>query len=226
MHELRALVSAESSKLTTYVSGESIDIDYNSVGLLLEGFIKPVGIQEELVPSPAALLPYNENQSFRNASEASGKQKVNTEYKEESNPLIKNCVFGVLITGIMRVSFSRQATQYSVETRARVISFNTGAFGAHRTLQRKPSSLSSQIGTSSEHQLQRSSSKEHRGLMSWPESIYKTEQQEEINRKALNLSEQARQLSIFGSKVKKITHFEMSYEIVNFSTNKKRSESG
>ena len=93
MHELRALVSAESSKLTTYVSGESIDIDNNSVGLLLEGFIKPVGIQEELVPSPAALLPYNENQSFRNASEASGKQKVNTEYKEESNPLIKNSVF-------------------------------------------------------------------------------------------------------------------------------------
>ncbi|KAF3566693.1 hypothetical protein DY000_02013836 [Brassica cretica] len=180
MHELRALVSAESSKLTTYVSGESIDIDYNSVGLLLEGFIKPVGIQEELVPSPAALLPYNENQSFRNASEASG---------------------------IMRVSFSRQATQYSVETRARVISFNTGAFGAHRTLQRKPSSLSSQIGTSSEHQLQRSSSKEHRGLMSWPESIYKTEQQEEINRKALNLSEQARQLSIFGSKLKKFWRF-------------------
>lgn len=204
MHELRALVSAESSKLTTYVSGESIDIDYNSVGLLLEGFIKPVGIQEELVPSPAALLPYNENQSFRNASEASGKQKVNTEYKEESNPLIKNSVF-FLITGIMRVSFSRQATQYSVETRARVISFNTGAFGAHRTLQRKPSSLSSPIGSSSEHQLQRSSSKEHRGLMSWPESIYKTEQQEEINRKALNLSEQARQLSIFGSKVIKHT---------------------
>ncbi|KAL0693211.1 hypothetical protein Bca4012_060391 [Brassica carinata] len=137
MHELRALVSAESSKLTTYVSGESIDIDHNSV-------------------------------------EASG---------------------------ILRVSFSRQATQYSVETRARVIIFNIGAFGAHRTLQRKPSSLSSPIGSSSEHQLQRSSSKEHRGLMSWPESIYKPEQQEEINRKALNLSEQARQLSIFGSKV-------------------------
>ncbi|KAF3499534.1 hypothetical protein F2Q69_00041874 [Brassica cretica] len=153
MHELRALVSAESSKLTTYVSGESIDIDYNSVGLLLEGFIKPVGIQEELVPSPAALLPYNENQSFRNASEASG---------------------------IMRVSFSRQATQYSVETRARVISFNTGAFGAHRTLQRKPSSLSSQIGTSSEHQLQRSSSKEHRGLMSWPERAVKSTECETI----------------------------------------------
>ncbi|CAN7028427.1 unnamed protein product [Brassica oleracea var. botrytis] len=188
MHELRALVSAESSKLTTYVSGESIDIDYNSVGLLLEGFIKPVGIQEELVPSPAALLPYNENQSFRNASEASG---------------------------IMRVSFSRQATQYSVETRARVISFNTGAFGAHRTLQRKPSSLSSQIGTSSEHQLQRSSSKEHRGLMSWPESIYKTEQQEEINRKALNLSEQARQLSIFGSKVNLFTRSASFGGIIN-----------
>nr|AFF57539.1 salt overly sensitive 1 [Cochlearia hollandica] len=176
MQELRALVSAESSTLTMFVSGESIEIGQNSVGLLLEGFIKPVGIQEELVASPAALLPFNENQSFRNPSEASG---------------------------IMRVSFSRQATRYSVETRARVIIFNIGAFGAHRALQRKPSSLSSPRGTSSDHQLQRSFSKEHKGLMRWPESIYEANQEEdqESNTKALNLSERAMQLSIFGSMV-------------------------
>nr|ABN04857.1 salt-overly-sensitive 1 [Eutrema halophilum] len=173
MHELRALVSAESSKQTTYVSGESIEIDHNSVGLLLEGFIKAVGIQEELlIASPAALLHSNENQSFRNSSEASG---------------------------ILRVSFSRQAARYSVETRARVIIFNHGAFGAHRTLQRKPSTLASPRATSSDHQLKRSASKEHRGLMRWPENIYKAGQEEEMNGKTLNLSERAMQLSIFGS---------------------------
>lgn len=72
MQELRALVSAESSKLTTYVSGESIEINYNNIGLLLEGFIKPVGIQEELIAAPAALLLSNGNQSFHNSPETSG----------------------------------------------------------------------------------------------------------------------------------------------------------
>lgn len=72
MQELRALVSAESSKLTTYVSGESIEINYNNIGLLLEGFIKPVGIQEELIAAPAVLLPSNGNQSFHNSPETSG----------------------------------------------------------------------------------------------------------------------------------------------------------
>nr|AHB86984.1 salt overly sensitive 1 [Boechera stricta] len=173
MQELRALVSAESSKRTTYVSGESIEINYNNIGLLLEGFIKPVGIQEELIASPAALLPSNGNQSFHNSSEASG---------------------------IMRVSFSQQATQYSVETRARAIIFNIGAFGADRTLHRRPSSLTPPRSSSSD-QLQRSFRKEHKGLMSWPESIYKAKEQEEINRTALSLSERAMQLSIFGSMV-------------------------
>jgi len=72
MQELRALVSTESSKLTAYVTGESIEIDCNSIGLLLEGFVKPVGIKEELISSPAALSPSNGNQSFHNSSEASG----------------------------------------------------------------------------------------------------------------------------------------------------------
>ncbi|KFK33412.1 hypothetical protein AALP_AA5G009500 [Arabis alpina] len=174
MQELRALVSAESSKLTTYVPGESIEIDSNSIGLLLEGFVKPVGIQEELIASPAPLLHSNGNQSFHNSSEAS--------------------------SGIMRVSFSRQATLYSVETRARVIIFNIGIFGANMTLQRRPSSLTPPRGSSSD-QLQRTFSKEHRGFMSWPESIYIDKQQQETNRKTLSLSEQAMQLSIFGSMV-------------------------
>jgi uncharacterized protein YbgA (DUF1722 family) len=172
MQELRALVSTESSKLTTYVTGESIEIDCNSIGLLLEGFVKPVGIKEELISSPAALSPSNGNQSFHNSSEASG---------------------------IMRVSFSQQATQYIVETRARAIIFNIGAFGADRTLHRRPSSLTPPRSSSSD-QLQRSFRKEHRGLMSWPENIY-AKQQQEINKTTLSLSERAMQLSIFGSMV-------------------------
>lgn len=77
MQELRALVSTESSKLTTYVTGELIEIDCNSIGLLLEGFVKPVGIQEELISSPTTLLPPNGNQSFHNSSEASGTEGSN-----------------------------------------------------------------------------------------------------------------------------------------------------
>lgn len=97
----------------------------------------------------------------------------------------------------MRVSFSQQAIQYSVETRARAIIFN---IGADRTLQRRPSSLTPPRGSSSD-QLQRTFSKEHRGFMRWPESIYRAKQQEESNRNTLSLSERAMQISIFGSMV-------------------------
>lgn len=208
MQELRALVSAESSKMTTYVSGESIEINYNSIGLLLEGFVKPVGIQEELISSPSALLlPSSGNQSFRNSSEASGGFYLTVLQKKEENRNQPNhcmcvCLFFFYHIGITRVSFTRQAIQYSVETRARAIIFNVGAFGADRTLYRRPSSLTPPRGSSSD-QLQRSFSKEHRGLMSWPESIYKAKQQEEISRQTLSLSERAMQLSIFGSMVYK-----------------------
>lgn len=101
----------------------------------------------------------------------------------------------------MKVSFSLQATQYSVETRARAIIFNTGAFGADRTLHRRPSLLTPPRSSSTD-QLQRSFRKEHRGLMSWPENIYDAKQQQEND--SSSLSERAMQLSIFGSMVKKI----------------------
>lgn len=118
--------------------------------------------------------------------------------------------------GIMRVSFSRQATLYGVETRARAIIFNIGTFGANMTLQRRPSSLTPPRGSSSD-QLQRTFSKEHRGLMSWPESIYRDKQQEEINRKTLSLSERAKQLSIFGSMVRTRSQFEILLTIYKLS---------
>lgn len=71
MQEMRALV-AEKSKMSTYLSGESIELPHHSIGLLLEGYIKAQGLQEELITSPAALLPMYGEQSFQ-GSEASGK---------------------------------------------------------------------------------------------------------------------------------------------------------
>lgn len=65
MQDLRALV-AKRSITTSYIRGESIEVPYHSIGILLEGFIKTQGIQEELITSPAALLPSHKYQSFQN----------------------------------------------------------------------------------------------------------------------------------------------------------------
>ena len=69
MQDLRALV-AERSTMTIYIRGETIEIPHHSIGLLLEGFIKPEGSQE-LVASPSALLPSHAYQSFQNLETAS-----------------------------------------------------------------------------------------------------------------------------------------------------------
>lgn len=65
MQDLRALV-AERSTTTIYIRGEFIEIPYHSIGFLLEGFVKTQGIQEELITSPAPLLPSHGYQSFQN----------------------------------------------------------------------------------------------------------------------------------------------------------------
>jgi len=72
MHELRALV-AERSTMNIYLRGEVIEIRPNSIGFLLEGFIKTQDLQD-LITSPAALLPSlaDSNLSYR---ESSGYQK-------------------------------------------------------------------------------------------------------------------------------------------------------
>lgn len=64
MQDLRVLV-AERSSMTTYIMGETIEIPHHSIGFLLEGFIKTQGAQE-LITSPAALLPSHLYQSFQN----------------------------------------------------------------------------------------------------------------------------------------------------------------
>lgn len=64
MQNLRALV-AERSVMTMYIRGETIEIPHHSIGILLEGYVKTQVLQE-LVTSPAALLPSQGNLSFRN----------------------------------------------------------------------------------------------------------------------------------------------------------------
>ncbi|XP_008220964.1 PREDICTED: sodium/hydrogen exchanger 8 isoform X1 [Prunus mume] len=113
MQDLRALV-AEGSMMTIYISGESFEIPYRSIGFLLEGFVKTQGVQEELITSPAPLLPPHGYQSFPNL-EASGTKGA---------------------------SFSHRGSSYLVETRSRVIIFDIAAFDSDSTLIRRPSFVS------------------------------------------------------------------------------------
>lgn len=67
MQDLRTLVS-ERSMIYTHLGGEILEIPNNSIGFLLEGRVRTHGFQEELITSPAALLPPRRNQSFGNAN--------------------------------------------------------------------------------------------------------------------------------------------------------------
>nr|AVA17734.1 SOS1-like protein 1 [Populus ilicifolia] len=170
MQELRALV-AERSVMTTYLRGETIEIPHHSIGFLLEGFIKAHGFQDELIASPAVLLPPQGNQSF---------QKIG-------------------FTGAQAASFSHQGSRYQVEARARVIIFDIAAFEADGALRRGSSSL-----VLGDHP-HRYFTREHGGLMSWPENFYKPREREQncvgTTRSENSLSVRAMQLSIFGSMV-------------------------
>ncbi|KAL4196021.1 hypothetical protein AMTRI_Chr04g243960 [Amborella trichopoda] len=61
MQELRALV-AERSTMNIYLSGEVIEIPPHSVAFILEGFVKTQYRKEDLVTSPAVLLPSHAEQ--------------------------------------------------------------------------------------------------------------------------------------------------------------------
>nr|GLL41714.1 sodium/hydrogen exchanger 8 isoform X2 [Ipomoea trifida] len=172
MPDLRALV-AERSTMSTYIRGESFELPHHSIGFLLEGFVRGQDAGE-LVTSPAALLPSRMDQSSRK-SEMSGSRAG---------------------------SFSHQARSYQVETRARVIMFDIGAFEADRSLRRRSSSF---LLYPTEHH-SRSLSREHGSLMSWPEhsSMFRGHHNlEATNQQESSLSARAMQLSIFGSKVKR-----------------------
>ncbi|KAL7000704.1 Son of sevenless 1 [Sarracenia purpurea var. burkii] len=175
MQDLRALV-AERSEMTTYLRGENIEIPPHSIGFLLEGFVKMQGVQEELITSPAALLPSYGDLSILGPETSGAKQH--------------------------QASFSHQLTWYHVETRARVILFDMAAFESNKVLQRRTSSM---VPRTVEHPT-RTLSKVHSGLMSWPENTRKASQHRlthdgTVQQEAHNLSAMAMQLSIFGSMV-------------------------
>ncbi|XP_052204610.1 sodium/hydrogen exchanger 8 isoform X2 [Diospyros lotus] len=172
MQDLRALV-AERSIMTIHIRGEIVEVPYHSVAFLLEGFVKTQGVKEELITSPAALLPSCGDLNFLGSETSGAKQS----------------------------SFSHQGSWYHVETRARVIIFDIAAFETNRVLQRRSSSLLSHVIDHPTSSL----SKEHSGLMSWPENFFETRYHQQSPNKtgeqATNLSTRAMQLSMFGSMV-------------------------
>ncbi|XP_042481679.1 sodium/hydrogen exchanger 8-like isoform X2 [Macadamia integrifolia] len=111
MQELRALV-AERSVMSIYIRGETVEVPNHSIGLLLEGFIKNQDVQE-LITSPAALLPSYGELSFINLETA----------------------------GANATNFCHQGSWYQVESSARVILFDIAAFEAETGLLKRPASL-------------------------------------------------------------------------------------
>uniref|UniRef100_A0A7N0V2E9 Cyclic nucleotide-binding domain-containing protein n=1 Tax=Kalanchoe fedtschenkoi TaxID=63787 RepID=A0A7N0V2E9_KALFE len=100
-------------------------------------------------------------------------------------------------------SFSHQGSSYYVETRARVIILDKAALEADRApLLRQRSSFMLHAG---DHPT-KSISKEHSGLMSWPEHFYKPDKQKGSSagpsgQQVNALSSRALQLSMYGSTV-------------------------
>ncbi|XP_050375032.1 sodium/hydrogen exchanger 7 isoform X4 [Argentina anserina] len=175
MQDLRALV-AERSTTTVYIRGEFVEIPNHSIGILLEGYVKTQGVQEELIASPAPLLSSRGHQSFQNLETLGGNMGS-------------------------RTSFSHQGSSYLVDSRSRVIVFDITAFESGSGLNRRTSSFLSHAVD----QPLRSLSKEHTGLMSWPEHFFKPKQQKQIpertNQQSNSLSTRAMQLSKYGSMV-------------------------
>ncbi|XVE85547.1 hypothetical protein DITRI_Ditri17bG0099000 [Diplodiscus trichospermus] len=176
LQDLRGLAT-ERSLMKIYIRGETIEVPHQSIGFLLEGFIKPFNAQDELITSPAVLLPSPGNRSFSNAN-MSGTTTASFSHQRSWHQLE-----------------TRGSIVYQVETRARVIIFDIGTLEADSVLQRSGSSF---------NQPHRTLSREH-GLMSWPEHFYKARQHTQTHgatdQRANRLSARAMQLSIFGSMV-------------------------
>ncbi|XP_022146361.1 sodium/hydrogen exchanger 8-like isoform X2 [Momordica charantia] len=103
-------------------------------------------------------------------------------------------------SGMSGSSFSHQGSWYEVETRSRVIVFDISALQSDNNLNRSSSFIHSV-----DHP-QRSLSRDHSGLMSWPEQFFKPRPPQKQNferteRPADSLSAKAMQLSIYGSMV-------------------------
>ncbi|KAK2635611.1 hypothetical protein Ddye_030403 [Dipteronia dyeriana] len=171
MQELRALV-AERSIMTTYLRGESIEIPHNSIGFLLEGFVKAHGLQE-LITSPASLFPSQGNLSFRS----------------------------VETSGFKAASSSHQGSCYHAETRARIIMFDTVAFETNSALLRRPSSLLSNSSDQPHRPLSKEHGNLMSWPEHFYKARQHEQNPEGTDHKANSLSARAMQLSIFGSMV-------------------------
>nr|ALH21662.1 putative plasma membrane Na(+) /H(+) antiporter [Artemisia japonica] len=111
------------------------------------------------------------------------------------------------VSEIAVASFSHHASSYIVETRARVIMFDIAGFETSRTLQRRTSSLISHGG---DNPPRTPPSREHSGLMSWPQRHTKSRQHlehpSEIDQHGNNFSARAMQLSMYGSMISNEGH--------------------
>ncbi|XP_048318425.2 sodium/hydrogen exchanger 8 isoform X2 [Ziziphus jujuba] len=173
MQDLRALV-AERSIMTTYIRGESIEVPYHSIGILLEGFIKTQSILEELITSPAPLLPSHKNQSSQNLER----------------------------TASRGASFSHQSSHYLVETRARVIIFDIAALESDSKLQRRSSSFLRHSADLPHRSFNKEHGGLMSWPENSYKARQHTEKSETVDQqKANSLSARAMQLSIYGSMV-------------------------
>ncbi|KAL8520747.1 hypothetical protein ACS0TY_011334 [Phlomoides rotata] len=111
MQDLRTLI-AERSMMNMYISGESFEMLHQSIGLLLEGYVRLQDGQDERLTAPAAILPRVDRSFHR--SETSGSRAG---------------------------SFYHQASVYQAETRARVVIFDIAGFENSRILRKRSSSL-------------------------------------------------------------------------------------
>ncbi|KAK4264107.1 hypothetical protein QN277_029441 [Acacia crassicarpa] len=171
MQNLRALV-AERSIMTVYIRGETIEIPHHSIGILLEGYVKTQGLQE-LVTSPAALLPSHGSLSFR-SSESSD---------------------------IKSASFAHKASSYIVETRARVIMFDIAAFEADAALPRRSSTLLLHTADHPHRPLGREHSGLMSWPENFVKPMQHEHNSEGVRQQTNSLSARAMQLSIYGSMV-------------------------
>ncbi|KAF6168631.1 hypothetical protein GIB67_005243 [Kingdonia uniflora] len=105
-------------------------------------------------------------------------------------------------SGATAASFCHQGSVFQVETRARVIFFDMAAFEANGVLQRTSSSW-----VSHSVDLPRGQSREHSGLMSWPEIFQMPMHTKGTDQKANSLSAKAMRLSIYGSMVSNTRSF-------------------
>ncbi|KAJ1697251.1 hypothetical protein LUZ63_005763 [Rhynchospora breviuscula] len=113
--------------------------------------------------------------------------------------------FGLESSDLSRGKFFHTGSNYQVEARARIIFFDIANLEVDRALHRTVSLLSQTAG-----EMLRTQSKEHAGLLSWPESFYrslpgphKQDSQNEIESPATGptFSARALQLSIYGSMI-------------------------